>query len=151
MESSVIKNQLIVERYAGQPARLPRELRDAIEAAWNGAPVQLYALADLDHQLHLTEAWLALGPEHIALAKTGDITLVPRDRITAVLETPGLSSSTLSLLGAPGDPPLLVARYSHRQKGAMENLRFVLAEALEGRAASKAVSRTCAVMASGAS
>jgi ATP-binding cassette subfamily B protein len=157
MEPLVIKNQHIVERYAGQPARLPRELRDRIEAAWDGAPVELYALADLDHQLKLTESWLALGPAHVALARKAgvrgpgsvrahpvpaprsplaewDITTVARSRITAVREAPGLSSSTLSLLGAPGDPPLLVVRYSHRQKGAMENLRFVLAEALDGRA-----------------
>ncbi len=139
MDALVIRNQHIVEQYAGQPMSLPRPLRDRIEAEWGGAPVQLYALADLDHQLRLTESWLALGARHVTLARphaggAWTFTTVPRERITAVRETPGLSSSTLSLLGAPGDLPLLVARYSHRQKGAMENLRFVLAEALEGRA-----------------
>src|SRR2546427_13156620 len=33
----------------------------------------------------------------------------------------------------PGDPPLAVLRYSHRQRRAFENLKFVLEEALEGR------------------
>ena len=138
MDALVIKNQHLVERYAGQPKSLPRPLRDRIEAQWGGAPVQLYALADLDHQLRLTESWLALCACHVTLARPQAggwaLTTVARERITAVREAPGLSSSTLSLLGAPGDPPLLVVRYSHRQKGATENLRFVLAEALAGRA-----------------
>src|SRR5204862_3027428 len=56
-----------------------------------------------------------------------------RSRIRGVEETPGLSASTLTLLGATGDPALLVVRFTHRQRGAMENIRFVLEEALEGR------------------
>ncbi|HEY9226046.1 MAG TPA: ABC transporter ATP-binding protein, partial [Gemmatimonadaceae bacterium] len=38
--------------------------------------------------------------------------------------------------GAPGDPPFIVVRYTQRQRGAMENIRFVLEEALSGRAVS---------------
>src|SRR6266700_3754569 len=86
----------IIGRYTDQPARLPAALRQRIEASWNGAPVQLYALADLR-------------------------------------EAPGLSASTLSILGRPGDPALAVLRYSHRQRRAFENLTFVLEEALAGR------------------
>src|SRR5439155_448949 len=52
----------IVARYIDQPPRLPAELRRQVEASWNGAPVQLYALADLDHALRLTQVWVALGP-----------------------------------------------------------------------------------------
>src|SRR5437762_8868390 len=65
----------IIERYTAQPTRLPPELRRKIEHAWKGRgggggePVQLYALADLDPSLKLTETWLALGPRHIAVAK----------------------------------------------------------------------------------
>src|SRR5256884_638673 len=39
----------VIARYTGQPLQLPPELRREIEAHWHGAPVQLYALADLDH------------------------------------------------------------------------------------------------------
>lgn len=59
----------IIARYTDQPLRLPTELRRQIERAWHGAPVQLYALADLDQGLRLTEAWLALGPRHVALGR----------------------------------------------------------------------------------
>jgi len=130
----------IVARYTDQAPRLPAELRRQVEASWHGAPVQLYALADLDHALRLTQVWVALGPGHLAVARpvepggTWEIESVDRARIEAVREAPGLSASTLTLLGRPGDPPLAVLRYSHRQRRAFENLKFVLEQALEGRA-----------------
>jgi hypothetical protein len=128
----------IIERYIGQPARLPGDLRSRIEREWYGQPVQLYALSDLDHALKLSESWLAMGPEHVALARRGasgewDVLSVKRARIHAVKDAPGLSANTLMLLAAPGDPPLAVARYTQRQRGAFENIRFVLEEALAGR------------------
>jgi ATP-binding cassette subfamily B protein len=130
-------NQEIISRYIRQPSRLPAELRARIEREWNGRPVQLYALADLDHTLRLSEAWLVLGPQHIALARelggSWEITSIERARIGAVRESPGLSANTLTILGAPGDPALLVVRYTQRQRAAMENLRFVLDESLLGR------------------
>ena len=140
MESTVLpRNREIIARYTGQPDRLPAELRRAAEAAMDGEPVQLYALADLDHGLRLAESWIMLGPRHVALARregleaAWDLTLIERRRVTAVREVPGLSACALTLLGAPGDPPLLVVRFTHRQRGAALNIKFVLEEALEGR------------------
>jgi ATP-binding cassette subfamily B protein len=129
----------IITRYIHQPAHLPRELRARIETACGGEPVQLYALADLDHALRLSEAWLTLGPTHVALARrdaTGTwlIETIDRRRVCGLLETPGLSAHTLTLLGDPGDPPHAVVRYTHRQRGAFENIRYVLEESLNGRA-----------------
>src|SRR5262245_49066962 len=110
-------NQEIITRYIGQPSRLPAEVRAQIEREWGGRPVQLYALADLDHTLKLSESWIALGPRHVAIARqsvTGawDIKSVARSAVGAVRESPGLSANTLSILGAPGDPPLIVVRYT---------------------------------------
>jgi len=126
----------IITRYTAQPTRLPPELRRQIEHAWQGAPVQLYALADLDHSLRLGEAWLALGPRHIAVAKRDsdgwDIRSVERSRIEAVREAPGLSANTLTILGTPGEPALALLRYTHRQRRAFENVRFVLEEQIAG-------------------
>ena len=132
-------DQEIITRYIGQPARLPRELRARIEHACSGSSIQLYALADLDHTLRLSESWLALTADHVALARRDEsgewrVRVTNRDQIDGVQETPALSAHTLSLLGEPGDPPLLVVRYTHRQRGAFENIRFVLDEALNGRA-----------------
>jgi len=131
-------DQEIITRYIGQPARLPRELRARIEHACSGNSIQLYALADLDHTLRLGESWLALTAAHVALARRDDggewrVRAIDRAQIRALQETPGLSAHTLSLLGEPGDPPLLVVRYTHRQRGAFENIRFVLDEAVNGR------------------
>ena len=73
-------------------------------------------------------------PVHAGMIGT-DSTLASaeRARITAVQEAPGPSANTLLLVGAPDQQPLLVVRYTQRQRGAMENLRFVLEEATEGR------------------
>ena len=129
----------IIARYLEQPLRLPADLRRQIEAGWDGAPVQLYALADLDQALRLVESWVALGPRHVAVARRAldqtsgawTIESVERARIEAVREAPGLSANTLTLLGAPG--ALALVRYTHRQRRAFENIRFVLEEQLEGR------------------
>ena len=132
------QNQEIINRYIGQPTHLPGDLRSRIEREWSDQPVQLYALADLDSTLRLGESWLALGPEHVALVRPAeggewDVQSVERARIRAVRESPGLSANTLLLLGVPNDPPLAVVRYTQRQRGAFENIRFVLDEALAGR------------------
>lgn len=134
-------NQDIITRYIGQPARLPVNLRAQIEREWGGLQIQLYALADLDHTLRLAESWVALGPEHVAVARAApdgawDVRSVERVRICAVRESPGLSANTLMLLGPPGEPPAAVLRYTQRQRGAFENIRFALDEGVAGRAVS---------------
>ena len=134
----------IVSRYTDQPGKMPTGARAAIEAMWNGAPVQLYALADLDAKLRLSETWVALGPEHLAVARRRaisdedaagewEIRSVPRSSVRAVSVSPGLSSTVLSFLAEPDEPPLARVRYTHRQRRAMENLRFLAEEQLRGR------------------
>ena len=126
----------IIRRYTDQPDRLPPAVRAALESEMDGAPVQLYALADLDENLQLSEGWLALGPDRLVLAKLRrgalDLRRVPRDRVQAVKLEPGLSCNTLRILGEPGEAALLRVRFTHRQRRAMENLQFVLEQALEG-------------------
>ena len=131
-------NQDIITRYLGQPATMPGALRAQLEREWDGDPVQLYAFGDLDGRLRLSSQWLALGPRQVAVARPGDdgaweVTTIARSRIQAVKDSPGLSANTLLLLGAPGEAPLALVRYTQRQRGAFENVRFVLEEALAGR------------------
>ena len=106
----------IIARYTDQPDRMPAAVRRAIEDAWEGRPVQLYALVDLDAGMRLSEAWLALGPEEIAVARKAagaaasdapwDVQTIPRRRVTALREAAGLSGSALTFLGEPGEPAL---------------------------------------------
>ena len=131
-------NHEIISRYIKQPGRLPRELRARIELSWEAEPVRLYALADLDQGLMLRESWVALGDRHIAVARpspTGawEIQTIDRGRIRGLQLSPGLSANTLLLLGEPNEDPLTVVRYTQRQRGAFENIRFVLDEAIAGR------------------
>ncbi|MGD8360447.1 MAG: ABC transporter ATP-binding protein [Gemmatimonadota bacterium] len=132
-------DQRIIARYTDQPDRMPAEVRRAIEGAWGGRPVLLYALTDLDAGMRLAEVWLALGDNQLALARRGpgeewDVQAISRRRISAVRESPGLSGSTLAFLGEPDEPALGVVRYTHRQRRAVENVRFVVEQELDGRA-----------------
>ncbi len=135
-------DQEISRRYTDQPERLPVELRKRIEAEWDGQPVQLYALADLDASMNLVRSWVALGPEELAIAtekrpgRDWTVRSVPRSQIRELREAPGLSGSVLTILGEPGEPALAILRYTHRQRRAVENLRFVLEEQLRGRSVS---------------
>jgi ATP-binding cassette subfamily B protein len=136
--SSDTTNLNIISRYTDQPAAMPAELRDQIQAQWKGQPVQLYALADLDAGMNLVQIWVALGPEQIAIAREGkarsawDIKSISRKELRELKEMPGLSSTTLSLLGQPGEPALAVFRYTHRQRRAFENIKYILEQQLQG-------------------
>ena len=132
-------DQRIIDRYTGQPSRLPAALRHEMERRWRGDAVQLYALADLDHALRLAPSWLLLGARQVAVATPRpdggfEIDAFDRTRIREVHDAPGLSANTMTLVGETVDRPLAVVRYTHRQRRAVENIRFVLEEALEGRA-----------------
>ena len=135
-------DQAIVSRYTGQPARLPAELRRRIESAWNDRPVEIYAFADLGPTLRLAASWVALGPSDLAVAREAadsgewELTSFPLGRLAAVRESPGLSATTLTFLAAPGEPPLAIVRFTHRQRRAFENLRFVVEERIAERAVS---------------
>ena len=128
----------IVSRYMDQPASLPPALREQIESRWGGQAVQLYALADLDASMSLAQTWIVVGVEAIAIvntaAETGitEITLIARSRLKDMREVPGLSCTVLTLLGEPGEPALAVLRYTHRQRRAMENIKFILEQQLAG-------------------
>ncbi|HEY8141897.1 MAG TPA: ABC transporter ATP-binding protein [Kofleriaceae bacterium] len=125
------RDREIIDRYTDQPSRLPALLRAELERRFGGKPVQLYALVDLDPQLNLAESWLALGPEHVAIARAADgggwtIDLFDRARVRAVRESHGLTCHVLSLLGPPDEPPLAQLRYTHRQRRAVDVIRAVL-------------------------
>ena len=131
-------NHEIISRYIRQPARLPDELRARIELTWDAEPILLYALADLDAGLTLGESWMALGARQVAVARSTpngawSIETIERARIRAVQLIPGLSANTLLLIGAADEEPLGLVRYTQRQRGAFENIRFVLEEAIAGR------------------
>jgi ATP-binding cassette subfamily B protein len=131
----------IVWRYTDQPPRLPAGLRARIEAAWSGAPVELYALADLDPAMQLTTSWICLGPRQLAIATASSeadgfdyaLRFIERRDIAEVRERQGLSLNVLSLLGAPDTPALAEIRFTHRQRLPFENIRFVLEEAIQNR------------------
>ena len=139
-------DQRIIHRYMDQPIQLPVELRARIEAMWGGQQVQLYAFLDLDSQYRMGDRWIAIGRDFIAVAEqdeaVGDwlIDSFSRSRIRGVLEAPMLSGNVLWILAGPGEAALVVLRYTNRQRRAVENVKFVLEQQLEGRVVASAES-----------
>ena len=119
--------------------RCPTNCVCALSRVWGGGSVQLYALADLDEALNLAHTWVVLGPAHIAVVPLDEqwgavaMRVFERARITSAHEAPGLSATQLTFVGAAGEPPLALLRYTNRQRPAFENIRFVIEEQLEGR------------------
>lgn len=128
----------LIHRYTTQPASLPPALRSDIEQRIDGEPVQLYALADLDQSMQLGNTWVVLSRGHLVIAEAIDNTenyafnLIDRSLIRVVHEIPGLSCSNLVLEGK-GENRLATFRYSHRQRRAMENIRYLLEQQIDGR------------------
>ncbi|MDP8238691.1 MAG: ABC transporter ATP-binding protein [Candidatus Hatepunaea meridiana] len=130
-------NEELISRYTDQPSEMPRGLRDKIEKQWNNGPVQLYAMADLNASLKLTHTWIALGSEHISIVSdsgrdNGEIKNIELSQIQTVQETPCLSCTNLTLFGEPDEPPLAVLHYTHRQRRAMENIKFIIEQRIKG-------------------
>ena len=140
MKSQATKqNQRLISRYTDQPEVMPASVRTMIEEAWNGQPVQLYALADLDPALRLTQTWIALGPDDVAIVRMGkdgarpELGTFARTRIKSVKESTGLSSMSLTIQADPNEPALARIRYTYRQRQAMGAIHFVLNQEVEGR------------------
>jgi ATP-binding cassette subfamily B protein len=131
-EESVRRDRDIVARYLQQPPGLPRDAERRAEDALGG-PVRLYALIDLDDSLALVGHWLVLGDERVAVLDDGGVRVAfERNAVRAVREEPGLSATLLHVQAGPGEPPLVELRYTNRQRRAVENVRFVLEQQLEG-------------------
>ena len=138
MSGQTANDRKILREYLDQPDRLPGTLRAQIETAWGGEPVQLYALVDLDARFQLTQDWLVLGPTRITLAQRGQadgwrLRTFARSDVDALYEAEGLSGTVLRILGAPDEPALAVVRSTQRQRRAIENIRLVLEDEIEGR------------------
>ncbi|MGI9627283.1 MAG: ABC transporter ATP-binding protein, partial [Longimicrobiales bacterium] len=133
MSKQTTLDSRIVERYTNQPVRMPDRVQAEVEARLGGEPVQLYAMADLNGAMKLTEHWVALSETRGATAQTRDdgslrVDTFERRDVTSVREVPGISSTVLSFLAGPGEPAHATLRYTHRERRAMENIRFVLDE-----------------------
>jgi len=131
----------VVERYLEQPARMPDAVREAIERHWDGDRIVLYALLDLDSAMRLAWRWVAVGARHISTVEASDdrpmgaVRTFLRSQVEKIRKVPGLSCTTVKLLGVPGEPALGEWRYTHRQQRAVENVLFLLEQEIKARTA----------------
>lgn len=128
-------NAELIERYTNQPVEMPLEIRSRIEKEWQNKPVQIYAMADLDASLKLNQTWVALGSDQLAISDNEgtEIRSIEISRIKAVKETQGLSCTSLVISGEPGELPFAVLRYTHRQRRAIENIKYILEQRIDGQ------------------
>ncbi|MGF1484270.1 MAG: ABC transporter ATP-binding protein [Opitutales bacterium] len=146
------RNRSLLRRYTDQPEALPRALRQRMEQAASDQPVQIYALGDLNAQMQQHATWVGLTPDYVVLARAPDaepslnggsvplevaaeafeIRTIERTRVKDLREEPGLSCTVLSLFGEPDEPALAALRYTHRQRGTMSTILFLLRQQIEG-------------------
>ena len=129
----------IFDRYLDQPPTLPVQVRCRVEQACQGEIIQLYALADLDASLRLCQIWVTLTANHLAVIRVADrhldehIRVISRKLLEKIIEQPGLSCTVVHLLERDEEHPFVTIRYTHRQRGAMGHLLYVLDQQLNGR------------------
>src|SRR6188768_50293 len=133
----------LLVRYTDQPARLPDDVRRLVALATGQTQIDAYALIDLDTDLRLCERWLALTPGWVVLHVPGEPALAaPRSAVERCSLERGLSCNTLRIElrrpepsgeGLGGPPAPIVARYTQRQRSAVERI----IAALEGELQSK--------------
>jgi ATP-binding cassette subfamily B protein len=128
----MIKQSTIAERihhYTRQPAALPEAVVGLVASAVPGEALLLYALADLDDGLKHGKTWAVLtdatlllvdGESHAIIAN------VARPSIGEVQSVTGLSCSQLFVLGRADGRALAHLYYSHRQRHAMEGIKYLL-------------------------
>lgn len=126
----------LAERYTGQPARVPDDVRAELGRAFEGEPLLAYALVDLDERLALVQRWVALSRHWLVCVDgraTGSdrVVRVPRAAITSLSTDEGLSCRVIRVHGERG--LLMVLRHTQRQRHTLEVLQFALTQALEGR------------------
>jgi len=117
-----------IKRYTNQASEIPDGVLRTIEARSGQPRVRLYALADLDENLAQQTSWVVLTDnELLILDASGSNALLDfaRDAIAGVQSTAGLSCNHLYLQNADG-ATLACLHYSHRQRPAMEGIKYHL-------------------------
>lgn len=126
--SKLTNNTERIQHYMAQPEALPGEILQIVSDSSDDARILLYGLADLDDDLQQHETWVVLTANHIFIVDGPSHSIrhrVDRSLVLRVDGITGMSCGQLLLLGAD-DAPLAHVRYSHRQRHAMEGIRYLL-------------------------
>lgn len=118
-----------IHHYTMQPAALPEAVAEILRAESAGEAPILYALADLDESLSQRLTWAVLSRHWLYLitGATGEvIARIPREEVAEVQSVTGLSCSQMFVLGRGGGEALAHLHYSHRQREAMEGIKYLL-------------------------
>lgn len=125
--ASLLLHQALIRRFTDQPETLPEAIRARC------GRIELYGLVDLNADLKVDGSWLVLDEGHLRLFDAeGGERRVERAAIRSIREQAGLGAVWIGFYDAQGGLRLEV-RASNRQKKALEHIRFVLQQQIDGR------------------
>jgi len=132
----------ILERYTEQDSRLSPSVREALSVRADGQCVQLYALADLDSDFRIGNDWMAITESFLVWGDASEGGCLAIESIDRIEEENALGCNVLKVIPkSDSDLETAVFRFSHRQRTAIGNLRYVIEERLAGRAGELAAER----------
>ena len=128
----------LIQRYMNQPSVLPNEIMNYVTSSLKDFSLQLYSIVDLDDNLRLSADWLILGKDHLVIVyeKEGkydrSFKVIERREIKSIETTVLSSCNRFTVWGKEKSSPLVILRYTHRQKRTMENIKFLIEQELAG-------------------
>jgi ATP-binding cassette, subfamily B, bacterial len=118
-----------LQRYTQQPTALPDRISERVASETDGESAVLYSLADLDGALKQSHQWLILTKSRCCTVPISGEAPCPcfrRSEVENVELLVGLSCSQLVIRGPESSRPLASLYFSHRQRPAMENIKYLL-------------------------
>lgn len=118
-----------IHHYTRQPHVLPEGILSKMVAEAPGEALLVYGLADLDENLKQHHTWVLLTPVRVCVFDGDGGALranILREYISEVQSVTGLSCSQLFLLGGEDGAALAHFHYSHRQRHALEGIKYLL-------------------------
>jgi len=118
-----------LEHYTGHAVALPESITRVVTQETDESTQVLYGLSDLDPSLHAAETWCVLTPRYCCIVPPAPAspTTFRRDTVQKVALTVGLSGNELRMWGEHTEL-LATLRFSHRQRPAMESIKYLLEE-----------------------
>jgi ATP-binding cassette subfamily B protein len=117
------------KKYLKQKETLPMEIRQVIQKKYS-VEVEFYAMADLNEELKISEAWIVLGKGKLFIARGTDIEEVLVTKESKVVEQLGTVANTLSI--CEKDEVVTCFWYSQKQNVLFAQLKYLLEERIKG-------------------
>lgn len=126
-------NEKFIEKYYGQSARLPEEVRRSL----GKQKIEIYGLVDLNEKFEFANTWVILADFKLVAFREVNQKLIKLcefgvDKISRIKEKVSQSATIYEFLTSDDLPPLLTVVFSGRQKIIMGHLKYLVELEMEG-------------------